>query len=198
MIARTLAGASLAALLATACTGGPPAAPTSGPTDAPAATVDPVAGTPTTGAGATPTALQATPTLPAPPPPDDGYGGYGTPGPATPTPAPATGSAEITLADQGYLLGPANLALYTFDNDSPGSSSCDGSCAQSWPPLIIDDTETPTAGDGIDGELGVIERADGTLQVTYDDAPLYYYAGDSDPSDTNGDGLGGVWHLARP
>ena len=40
-------------------------------------------------------------------------------------------------------------------------------------------------------------RADGSLQWALDNKPLYFFAGDAKPGDTNGDGKGGVWHLAR-
>ena len=35
-------------------------------------------------------------------------------------------------------------------------------------------------------------------QVTYNDWPLYYYAADSAPGDTNGEGSGGVWYVVDP
>lgn len=48
------------------------------------------------------------------------------------------------------------------------------------------------------GALATITRADGTTQVTYDGHPLYYYAADVQAGDTNGEGVGGVWHVAKP
>ncbi|CAN5770631.1 hypothetical protein BH23CHL7_BH23CHL7_05580 [soil metagenome] len=197
MLVRTALAVVLTALLAAACGAAPPAStPTAaGPTDLPAQpTPTAVVATPTTPVEATPTLALATPTLDT----GGGYGGgYGDDDP-TPTPAPPAGAAQITLAAGGHLLGPADLALYTFDNDSPGSSSCSGNCAAAWPPLIVDETEALTGGDGVNGDLGTIERGDGALQVTYNGAPLYYYAGDQGPTDTTGDGIGGVWHLAQP
>jgi predicted lipoprotein with Yx(FWY)xxD motif len=53
-------------------------------------------------------------------------------------------------------------------------------------------------GDGVDGELTTFPRADGTLQVAYDGAPLYYFANDTTPGDTNGQGLGDNWFVAEP
>ena len=53
-----------------------------------------------------------------------------------------------------------------------------------------------TAGFGVTGTLGVITRADGTMQATYDGHPLYTYVGDSGPGQAKGNGLnlsGGVW-----
>ncbi|HGG05709.1 MAG TPA: hypothetical protein ENK28_09650 [Aliiroseovarius sp.] len=34
--------------------------------------------------------------------------------------------------------------------------------------------------------------------MAYRGQPLYLYAGDSKPGDINGDGVAGVWHLAKP
>jgi len=35
------------------------------------------------------------------------------------------------------------------------------------------------------------------IQVEYRQHPLYTYAGDENPGDMLGDGIGGVWHTAR-
>ena len=32
-------------------------------------------------------------------------------------------------------------------------------------------------------------------QVTYNGHPLYFYAGDSGPHQTNGQGVGGIWYV---
>jgi hypothetical protein len=45
--------------------------------------------------------------------------------------------------------------------------------------------------------LGVIQRADGTYQVTYNDMPLYRFIKDTQPGDANGQGLlNGAWTVA--
>jgi predicted lipoprotein with Yx(FWY)xxD motif len=49
----------------------------------------------------------------------------------------------------------------------------------------------PTAGAGVTGKLGTLTRADGTMQVTSDGLPLYYWQGDAKPGDTTGDGVNG-------
>ncbi len=97
-----------------------------------------------------------------------------------------------------FLVTPDGYSLYTFDNDSPGESTCDGDCAENWPPFRVG-LETIMGGEGVTGTFATIAGADlGTTQVTYNDAPLYLFAGDNAPGDTNGDGIGDVWHLAAP
>jgi predicted lipoprotein with Yx(FWY)xxD motif len=97
---------------------------------------------------------------------------------------PTHGSIVTTF--DGYTV-------YTFDNDTGGTSSCTADCATTWPPL-------PTAGEasggeGVPGEVATITRDDGLVQVTLDGKPLYMYSGDASPGDANGDGVGGVWHI---
>ena len=54
--------------------------------------------------------------------------------------------------------------------------------------------DDPAAGDGVDGGLlSTLTREDGSAQVTYNGRPVYYYAGDEKPGDTNGHEVGGVW-----
>ena len=48
------------------------------------------------------------------------------------------------------------------------------------------------------GALTTFARPDGSMQVAYKGAPLYYYAGDSAAGDTNGQGVGGNWFVAAP
>jgi predicted lipoprotein with Yx(FWY)xxD motif len=93
------------------------------------------------------------------------------------------------------LVNSAGFTLYIFKNDSPGQSNCSGSCASLWPPLTIPKNAHPTAGNGVKGLLGVIQRSDGSYQVTYNGAPLYLYAGDTKAGQTNGQGLKNLWYV---
>ena len=55
---------------------------------------------------------------------------------------------------------------------------------------------TVTAGDGVTGTFGTVKRDDGTTQVTYAGAPIYYFAKDTKAGDVTGQGVGGVWFVA--
>lgn len=87
------------------------------------------------------------------------------------------------------------LYLYTKDT-APGQSACYDKCADAWPPLVA--SSTPALADGVPGELGTITRTDGTKQVTYNGAPLYYWFKDKQPGDTTGQGIGGAWYVVQP
>jgi predicted lipoprotein with Yx(FWY)xxD motif len=87
--------------------------------------------------------------------------------------------------------------LYLFEKDGGTKSSCEGACAQAWPPFMTNGT--PQAGSGASASLlGTTTRPDGKTGVTYDGHPLYYYVGDSGPGQTHGQGLdqfGGGWYV---
>jgi predicted lipoprotein with Yx(FWY)xxD motif len=102
-------------------------------------------------------------------------------------------------ADLGPILtGPNGMTLYTFANDTAGASTCTDGCAVAWPPLTVAAGETVMAGEGVTGELATITRADGSLQVTYNDMPLYYWINDIVPGDTTGHNFRDVWFAAQP
>ena len=105
------------------------------------------------------------------------------------------GGTEVKVADTdlgSVLVSADGKTLYVFDNDQGSTSSCEGGCASTWPPLATDGD--PTAGDGVDASLlGTTDRSDGTKQVTYDGHPLYNYNADTAAGDTNGQGVGGIW-----
>jgi predicted lipoprotein with Yx(FWY)xxD motif len=135
-----------------------------------------------------------------------GRGDYSYEDPPTeaPSASPATAGTETVAVNTAtgplgaYLTGPDNLTLYTFKPDSPNTSTCDGGCAEAWPPFTVEPGAEFVPGDGVEGELTTFPRADGTLQVAYDGAPLYYFVNDTAPGDTNGQGLGDNWFVAEP
>ncbi|WP_206485275.1 fasciclin domain-containing protein [Thalassotalea sp. G2M2-11] len=87
----------------------------------------------------------------------------------------------------------AGMTLYVFDNDlGTTGSTCNADCATNWPPVLVADDEV----DNIPG-LATTMRDDGTMQATYLGRPLYFYAGDSDVGDMNGQGVNGLWWTVK-
>ena len=77
------------------------------------------------------------------------------------------------------------MTVYVFTKDvkDSGKSACTGDCLKTWPALTVPAGATPTAGTGVTGKLGTITRDDGTLQVTYNGLPLYFFKNDKAPGD---------------
>ncbi len=167
------------AVLAAACA--PQATPTQAPATQPPATQAPPA--------------QAATQVPATTAP-------ATAAPASPTPVNTpTGPATVNVTSNsklGSILTDANgMTLYVFLNDTSAASTCSGACIGIWPALLTNGN--PVAGSGVDGtKLGTTARADGSMQVTYNGHPLYYYSKDAAAGDTNGQGIKSVWYVVSP
>ena len=130
-----------------------------------------------------------------------GYGAGNAP-PVTSAIAPAT-PTTLDLANSGLgqiLVDSRGRSLYLFEADTGTRSTCtsDG-CVAEWPPLIAGGK--PQVGAGLAAnQLGTTTRADGQQQVTFRGHPLYYFAGDSRPGSTEGQGLndnGGLWYVVH-
>jgi len=119
----------------------------------------------------------------------------GTAATAAPTTIAAQAAGGVTVAVASSRLGDILVdgdgrTLYAFTKDKGDQSACSGGCATNWPAL----TGTATAGTGVQASLlSTSMQADGKSQVTYGGKPLYYFAGDAKPGDTNGQGVGNVW-----
>jgi predicted lipoprotein with Yx(FWY)xxD motif len=117
---------------------------------------------------------------------------------SSPRPAAVVGTSTSSLGT--FLVDAKGRALYLWDADHGTMSTCSGACAQAWPPLTA--TGTPKASGQVKSSLlGTTKRADGSREVTYDGHPLYYYAGDSAPKQTNGQGsdsFGSPWWVVSP
>jgi predicted lipoprotein with Yx(FWY)xxD motif len=131
-----------------------------------------------------------------------GGGIYGGGGPA-PTGGGPTGVATVTAASTKLgmiLVDGSGRTLYLFEKDQPDQSACAGGCAAAWP--VDHSSGTPKAGSGVKASLlGTITRSDNTTQVTYNHHPLYYYSGDSQAGQQNGQGLnafGAAWFVVAP
>ena len=121
-----------------------------------------------------------------------------------PSSAGANAGAKVAITTHKgpagtYLTDAQGKSLYMFALDAGGQSMCSGACATSWPPLTGASAQTSGAANA--AQTATVHRGDGTTQITYAGHPLYYYAGDASPGDTNGQGLdmdGGKWWLLDP
>jgi predicted lipoprotein with Yx(FWY)xxD motif len=115
--------------------------------------------------------------------------------------ADAGGSGSIVTTgttDLGEVLVDGDgLSLYGFTPDlDEGAPTCVDACADAWPPIFVDGDELP---EGLDGSVfSVVEHPSGQNQLQAGDAPLYLFAGDAEPGDTNGQGSGDTWFLVAP
>ena len=102
------------------------------------------------------------------------------------------------------LVDGQGRTLYLFEPDmQSGGSTCYGSCARAWPPLLLPaGVSAPLAGTGVSaGLLGTTHRTGGTVQVTYNKWPLYLWIGDTRPGQATGQALandGGLWYVVSP
>ncbi len=105
---------------------------------------------------------------------------------------------EIVIDKNGHTV-------YRFMKDSPWpmKTACTGECLEKWPviePVDAKDTKgIDLKGSGARGQGYVVfDRPDGLKQQTIDCVPIYTFAGDKKPGDTNGQGVGGTWFAIRP
>ncbi|MER9253729.1 hypothetical protein NKI59_18245 [Mesorhizobium sp. M0598] len=85
----------------------------------------------------------------------------------------------------------SGMTLYTYDKDETGKSNCYDKCAANWPPLKAD------ANAKAEGEWTIVDRTDGTRMWAYEGKPLYTFIKDKKAGDATGEGVGGVWHIAK-
>ncbi|MFD6330496.1 SCO0930 family lipoprotein [Streptomyces niveus] len=90
------------------------------------------------------------------------------------------------------------MTVYRFKKDSawPMKTACTGACLEKWPvvaPVDKNDTEGI-----IKKGFVTFDRPDGIKQQTIDCWPIYTFAGDANPGDTNGQGVGGTWYAVAP
>ena len=117
--------------------------------------------------------------------------------PAASTTPSATGAvlASASTALGTILVDGQGRTVYLFAADSPGHSSCTGTCLQYWP-IVPAPASLPGSLAGVTAQLGVLTRPDGSKQLTVGGWPVYTYAGDTAPGSTSGEGKnlsGGLW-----
>src|ERR1700729_702539 len=121
------------------------------------------------------------------------------------TPASSGATAATVIESHAgsaasFLTNSSGRAVSLWAAHSMNKSMCSGACAQAWPPVTSMGQVTAAHGAKA-ADLGTITRSDGTKQVTYLGHPLYFFAGDSGPGQTNGqasDSFGAKWWLVAP
>jgi predicted lipoprotein with Yx(FWY)xxD motif len=90
------------------------------------------------------------------------------------------------------LVTTKGFTLYSFDPDGTDTVApkCIDACADVWPAYVAT-KKTKGVGKGLDKSLLGIG---GGGQVVYNDHLLYLFSGDAAAGETNGNGVGGVWH----
>lgn len=100
--------------------------------------------------------------------------------------------AKMVDTKAGKVLATeAGMTLYTFDKDAKDKSNCDADCLKKWPAFLA------ASGAKAEGEWTLVKDATGKEMWAYEGKPLYTYVEDTKAGDVNGDGVGGVWHVAK-
>jgi predicted lipoprotein with Yx(FWY)xxD motif len=90
------------------------------------------------------------------------------------------------------MVDSRGMTIYSYDRDQPGGSACTGRCAQNFRPVVA------PANPVYSQDWTTVHRRDGVEQWVYQGRPLYTSAGDHQPGDMTGDGMGnGQWHVVR-
>jgi predicted lipoprotein with Yx(FWY)xxD motif len=106
-------------------------------------------------------------------------------------------TASVKGKSETILANAQGMTLYYFTPDTATKVACTGGCATAWPPLLATGSGTPLADAPLTVTFSVLNGADGT-QVECNGHPLYTFASDTAPGQTNGEGVGGKWFVATP
>lgn len=108
-----------------------------------------------------------------------------------------SGLILITTRDpSSYIATAEGAALYTLVDENGEVLPCEAECLENWPPYTGE--ATADEGTGLDPALVGTVEAEGGQQVTYNDYPLYTFAGDQSAADVTGqavEGFGGFWYV---
>lgn len=195
-VLRLTAGIVIASLVAACSVGAATAPPSVAPAPSPAPALASVAPSRSSAPPAAPSSAPSAAPAPSSTAVSPGGGGrYGPPPTSKPKPTPKP-APTLTIKTGSTSLGTVlvtsdGFTLYFHAGDSSTHSSCTGSCATAWPPLLVQSGTKVKGGSGASGKFATFKRADGTTQVTYNGHPLYSWTGDYSPGDTTGQGIGG-------
>jgi predicted lipoprotein with Yx(FWY)xxD motif len=118
------------------------------------------------------------------------------------SPEPIAKGTRLVVSDSDFgqmLFDSTGQAIYLFDVETTSKPACYDACAEAWPPVLT--KGDPVAGQGVESSLlATTERADGTVQVTYNGHPLYFYAHEDKHEVKCHDVFlnGGTWYVVQP
>jgi predicted lipoprotein with Yx(FWY)xxD motif len=101
-------------------------------------------------------------------------------------------TASNSSAGGTILVDAQGMTLYHLSGEQNGKFICTtGGCISIWHPLTLPAGSTPAGA----SSLATVKRPDGSVQVTYRGTPLYTFAQDRSPGQTNGQGIKdvGTW-----
>ncbi len=116
--------------------------------------------------------------------------------------------ANVKLASSAtlgsFLTDSVGNTLYFFARDVAGTNTCtSAACNPMWPVYYNAALKVPTTLKASD--FATKPTADGRSQTTYKGWPLYYFAPPAGgvytrkaAGQTNGHGVGGIWHVVNP
>jgi predicted lipoprotein with Yx(FWY)xxD motif len=110
--------------------------------------------------------------------------------------ASASSSALVKTASSKLgtvLVDAQGMTLYRLSGEQSGKFICTSTaCLQVWHPLTVPAGSAPS---GTVGSLATVKRPDGREQITFKGQPLYTFAQDQAPGQTNGEGIKdvGTW-----
>jgi predicted lipoprotein with Yx(FWY)xxD motif len=110
----------------------------------------------------------------------------------------ASGTAVVVATSPlGQILTDAKgYTLYAFMKDTAGTPTCTGGCAANWPAATTTSDQLPA---GLDAKVfSVVEAPGDVYQLKAGQWPLYTFAGDTAPGQTNGQGVTGNWFVVAP
>ncbi|WP_236038407.1 hypothetical protein [Ktedonobacter robiniae] len=130
---------------------------------------------------------------------------------ATPTSTSSTSSPNVVIAVRDIpstqavgstftvLTTTQGMTVYAHLLQGASGFSCDGTCAQTWKPLLFKGTGTPTSTTKLPGKLSVGTDANGNRVVLYQGYYLFTNVNDKAPGDAKGIGAdNSPWQPAIP
>src|SRR5262245_46871033 len=100
------------------------------------------------------------------------------------------GVQKVATAKGDVWADSNGMSLYTYDRDVDANKSV--YAGNNWPALMA------TASDKPIGDWTIADRPDGSKMWALKGKPVYLYVNDKAKGDVAGDGVGGIWHLAKP